>query len=184
MISSRAAASRRLLLRPSTARRVLSSSSKKSPPPPKFSDPQTEASARIEENFGKMSGIEAVNALPASIHYANYATAVGLVAFVGGVFWYSMEAVGQVSSDDPLANLQNEASEARERKEMEASRTAEDLAQLDMGVSEKDLEKQGITLAVAAPDAIATEEEERNKAVLKDGENKRSLVNKIVFFWR
>jgi hypothetical protein len=172
-----------MMLRASS-RRTLSTNNK-SPPPPKFSDPQTEANARVNENMGKMSGIEAVNALPARIHYANYATAAGLAAFVGYIFWYSMQAVGQVSSDDPLANLEYEASEARERKEQEASRTAEDLAQLDMGVSEKDMEQQGITLAVAAPDAIATAEEDRNKAAMKDsGENKRSLAHKILFFWR
>ena len=71
----------------------------------------------------------------------------------------------------------------KEKKEAQ-QRSAEELAQLDMGVSDKDLEK-GITLAVAAPDAIATEEEERNKAALKDGDGqKRSLLNKVVFFWR
>lgn len=181
MLSSRSAiASRRLLIRSSARSRKLSTDKGK------FYDPQAEANARMNENMGKMSGIEAVQALPKEIHMANYATAVGLVGFVGYVFWYSMTAVGQSTGSDPLANLQSEAAEARAMKEKKEAqqRSAEELAQLDMGVSDKDLEK-GITLAVAAPDAIATEEEERNKAVLKGGDGqKRSLLNKVVFFWR
>jgi hypothetical protein len=177
-----AACSRRLAR---SSRRALSSASAGEK---KFYDPQAEAMQRMNENMGKMSGIEAVNALPAKIHYANFATAAGLVGFVGYVFWYSMTAVGQVtnSEDSTLASLQNEAQDARVAKEKAAAqeRTAEELAELDMGVNAKDMEQQGITLAVAAPDAIATQEEDRNKAVLNKGEKRRSFVNQVVFFWR
>jgi hypothetical protein len=176
-----AVCSRRVVLIRS-ARRSLSSN------PKKFYDPQAEAMQRMNENIGKLSGIEAVNALPASIHRANYATAACLIGFVGYVFWYSMTAVGQVTSEvDALSSLQEEATDARalKAKRDAQDRTAEELADLDMGLSEKDLEKEGIILAVAAPDEIATQEEDRNVAVLKGGEGpKRSLVNRIVFFWR
>ena len=149
---------------------------------------EEEANIRMEENFGKLSGIEAVNALPASIHMANYGTAAGLFGFVGFVFWYSMSTVGQMKGDeDSLSIFEQEASAGRVAKAKQAAqdRTAEELVGLDMGMSEKDLESQGITLAVAAPDDIATREEDLNKAVLASGETpKRSMVNRIVFFWR
>ncbi|KAI2499263.1 hypothetical protein MHU86_15183 [Fragilaria crotonensis] len=149
---------------------------------------EEEAMKRMEENMGKLSGIEAVNALPARVHMANLITATGLFGFVGFVFWYSMSTVGQVTSeDDALTIFEQEASAGRAAKAKQAAqdRTVEELAGLDIGMSEKDIESQGITLAVAAPDDIATREEDLNKSVLKPGEApKRSLVNRIVFFWR
>mmetsp|Transcript_40633 Transcript_40633/g.46193 ORF Transcript_40633/g.46193 Transcript_40633/m.46193 type:complete len:190 (+) Transcript_40633:132-701(+) len=152
-----------------------------------YEDPQAEASKRIDENAGSLSGIEAVSAMPASIHRANYATAAGLLGFVGYVFWYSMNAVGQNSEqDDPLATLQKEAAEARAihaRKESAAS----DLAQMDIGLDIEDGEGQRVTVAVAAPDDIAMEEEEHNQNVRETNGKKgvkRSLINRIIFFWK
>jgi hypothetical protein len=147
-------------------------------------DPQTDAGQRIADNIDKLSGVEAVQALPPEIHRANYITASLLLGFVGYVYWYSMHAVGR--GEDPLTNLQQEAAEARAIRDKKAAqeRSAAELAELDAGVSEKDL-GEGVTLAVAAPDDIATKEEERNKAVLnKDSDAQRSLWNRIVFFWR
>jgi hypothetical protein len=149
---------------------------------------EQEAMTRMDENMGKLSGIEAVNALPSRIHMANIITATGLFGFVGFVFWYSMSTVGQVTRDgDSLTIFEQEASAGRAAKARQAAqdRTAEELAGLDIGMSEKDIESQGITLAVAAPDDIATLEEDLNKAVLKPGEApKRSLVNRVFFSWR
>lgn len=163
-----------------TSRRALSDK--------KAYNAEEEAMKRMEENMGKLSGIEAVNALPARVHMANFATAAGLFGFVGFVFWYSMSTVGQVTSDDDsLTIFEQEAKAGLVAKEKQAAqdRTVEELAGLDMGMSEKDFESDGITLAVAAPDDIATREEELNKAVLPPGEApKRSIVNRIVFFWR
>mmetsp|Transcript_33501 Transcript_33501/g.50533 ORF Transcript_33501/g.50533 Transcript_33501/m.50533 type:complete len:185 (-) Transcript_33501:141-695(-) len=151
-----------------------------------YKDPQAEASQRIEKNAGSLSGIEAVQAMPASVHRANYATAAALMGFVGYVFWYSMNAVGQNSEkNDPLATLQKEAAEARAIQAKKESNTA-DLAQLDVGFTKEQAERGVITLAVAAPDDIATKEEERNQSAanITDGKKKRSLINRIIFFWK
>jgi len=152
-----------------------------------YKDPQFEASQRIEKNASNLSGVEAVQAMPASVHRANYATAVGLFGFVAYVFWYSMNAVGQNSEKgDPLATLQKEAAEAREIQVKKESNTA-DLAQLDIGVTREHAGEGGITVAVAAPDDIATKEEERNHSAIETNEadkKKRSLTNRIIFFWK
>ena len=149
---------------------------------------EEEAMKRMEENLGKLSGAEAVHAMPMKIRLANFATAGGLLGFVGFVFWYSMSTVGKMTSDeDTLSVFEQEASEGRiaKAKKEAQDRTAEELAGLDMGVSEKELEIGGITLAVAAPDDIATLEEDLNKAALKTTEGgKRSLINRIIFFWK
>ena len=180
--------SRRIVTVSCTRRAAVLRSSRRALSDKKAYNAEEEAMKRMEENMGKLSGIEAVNALPAKVHMANFATAAGLFGFVGFVFWYSMSTVGQVTSDeDSLTIFEQEAKAGRVAKEKQDAhdRTAEELAGLDMGMSEKDLESQGITLAVAAPDEIATLEEDLNKAVLASGEApKRSMVNRIVFFWR
>lgn len=165
--------------------RALSSSSKGKKG---FVDPQEEAQGRINENVGKLSGIEAVEALPASIRRNNQLMAAGLLGFVGYVFWYSMSSVGMTtganSSNDPIAKLEQEAMEARRKKQSSeiTQQEAQELANLDMGVSEKDLSDGDVTLAVAAPDAIATEEEAQNKNALE--KKQRSVWNRIIFFWK
>lgn len=54
---------------------------------------------------------------------ANIGLAVALCGFVGGVWYYSMSAVGAQSKDgvDPLAQLKMEAQEAMDRQEQEHS---------------------------------------------------------------
>ena len=136
--------------------------------------------------MGKLSGVEAVEALPSSVRRNNQIMAVGLAGFVGYVFYYSMASVGKTAgpdSEDPIAKLESEAQEARTKKQRQAitDQEAADLANLDMGVADKDME--GVELAVAAPDDIATLEESRNKKAA-GGKSERSLLNKIVFFWR
>ena len=113
---SRAAAGGAVGRHTQSARRAFSSSKKEG----KFVDPQVEAQGRIDENVGKLSGIEAVEALPSGIRRNNQLMAAGLAAFVGYVFYYSMASVGKTAgtnADDPIAKLEQEAQQARTKKE-------------------------------------------------------------------
>jgi hypothetical protein len=153
----------------------------------KYGDPQDEAMQGMDKNMAKLSGLEGVSALPSSVRIANYATATGLLGFIGYIFWYSMTSVGQAKAgENDMSTLQQEASQARADKLRRQGQelSPEEVAALDLGVSDKDLEA-GAIVAIAAPDDIATEEENRNQGAIssKDTE-KRSLINRIIFFWK
>lgn len=148
-------------------------------------DPNYLAQVRIEENIGNLSGIEAVQALPFRIKAQNYVTAVVLAGFCGGVFYYSVSSVGSAGTkEEPLSHLMQEANAASVKKEMKAERDEESLRNVDLGVSDNDLEG-GVEMAVAATEDIANREETANRAALKPKEpTERSMWNKIVFFWK
>lgn len=127
---------------------------------------------------GRISGTEALESVSPRIKLQNVALATMLVGFVTGVWWYSMNAVGRADE----ISLELEANEARERALIRNAQEEQnkDLANLEMGVSgEEDVD---ITVAVAAPDEIASQEEDENQALLKQSE--RPLWKRVVFFWR
>ena len=147
----------------------------------------------------RIPGTEAIATLTPEQRMRNFGTAGFLVAFVGGVWWYSMQAVGRAEADE--VSLRAEAEEARgaAEREMMQQKEAEELAELEVTMANLAEAEAGgeliyvkdadITVAVAAPDDIAREEEEeRNIAARKraaggtaDG---RPLWKKVVFFWR
>mmetsp|Transcript_34996 Transcript_34996/g.76550 ORF Transcript_34996/g.76550 Transcript_34996/m.76550 type:complete len:230 (+) Transcript_34996:119-808(+) len=144
----------------------------------------------------RIPGTEAIASLTPEQRMRNYATAAGLVAFITGVWWYSMQAVGRGELLDE-AGLRAEAEEAKdaaERRSME-EKEAEDLAELEVTMA--NLAQSGggdlieaeadITVAVAAPDGVAREEEERNLAARTrngGGTGGRPLWKKILLFWQ
>lgn len=146
----------------------------------------------------RIPGTEAIASLTPEQRMRNFGTAGFLVAFVGGVWWYSMQAVGRAEADE--VSLRAEAEEARgaAEREMMQQKEAEELAELEVTMANLaeaeaggeliDVKDADITVAVAAPDDIAREEEERNIAARKraagGGNGSRPLWKKIVFFWR
>jgi len=179
------------------SRRTMSSSSKEPPKRPSLPsepiekmDPHAMASELIERNAAdRVPGTVAIQYLSTEQKMKNFALAGVLMGFCTWVWWYSMNAVGRADKttddgSDPLETLRAEAQEAKNRKKKSVSEEeAEELAQLDIGVNEKDLLGDDVTLAVAAPDDVAQQEEDRNKAALKKGSS-RPLWKKIVLFWK
>ena len=142
-------------------------------------DPHQMADRFVRESSGRMSGTEALESVPTQIKLQNVALATLLVGFVTGVWWYSMNAVGRADE----VSFELEASEARERAIIREAKNKqqENLANLEMGAADQD-EEVDITVAVAAPDEIASEEEKQNQALLKKSD--RPLWKRVVFFWR
>jgi hypothetical protein len=133
----------------------------------------------VKDSSGRISGTEALESVPTSVKLRNAALATTLVGFVTGVWWYSMNAVGRADE----ISFELEAEEARERALIQASKEQEhaNLAILEMGVAGSSGEEE-MELAVAAPDEVASEEEDKNRALMKS--NKKPLWKRIVFFWR
>lgn len=154
----------------STQRRLLSSSN---------ADPHAAAGERIKQSHGRIQGSEALQDVPNSIKMQNYAMATGLAAFVTWVWWYSMQAVGQADGNA----FEAEALEAREaaNRTSISQQEAQELANLDMGVSDQQ-DMEGVTVAVAAEDAVATKEEQDQQRGVQKSD--RPLWKKIVFFWK
>jgi hypothetical protein len=138
-------------------------------------DPNFLAQERIEANVGNLSGIEAVQAMPLQIRAANVATAAALVGFAVSVWYYSIAKVGgSVETKEPLSQLMHEANAASVKKEKQAARDQENLAHLELEVEE------GVEVALAAPAEIA----DREEAAVGVPKSSRSMLNRIVFFWK
>jgi len=111
----------------------------------------------------------------------NFALAAALCSFVGGVFYYSMSAVGQASGDDgddPLSRLKIEAQEALAREEKEEEKKVgmnEDALKLMEEMQSPDFGPEFDAELLSDEDLDREEAENRKK---------RSLLNRIVFFWR
>ena len=151
-------------------------------------------SARTEV---RIPGTEALNEIPPETHYKNYALALTLVGFVTSVWYYSMQAVGSSdgsgggSGNDGMNEFLRDAESAREAKKKrdESEKSANELAQLDITMSQ--LEKDGaldgddVMVAVAADDEVAQREEDLNRGTMKkNGGGSRPLWKKVVFFWK
>ena len=144
----------------------------------------------------RIPGTEAIASLTPEQRMRNFATAAGLVAFITGVWWYSMQAVGrgELMNEAGLRAEAEEAKDAAERRSME-EKEAEDLAELEVTMANLAQSEGGdlieaesdITVAVAAPDGVAREEEERNLAARTrngGGTGSRPLWKKILLFWQ
>ena len=163
-------------------------------------DPHAMASDMIHKSEGRMQGTDAIASMTAEQKMRNYGTAAALLGFVTWVWWYSMQSVGKSSSssspDDIETKLREEAQDAVKDAESKtlSQQEAEELAQLDVTMSsELDADVVGeandVIVAVAAPDEIATAEEDLNLAAAATHKttshtNGRPLWKKIVFFWR
>jgi len=69
----------------------------------------------------------------------------------------------------------------------ESERSAEELAQLDVTMSQLDgegVDGEDLFVAVAADDEVAQREEDLNMIAGKKGKSGRPLWKKIVFFWK
>eukprot|EP00978_Attheya_sp_CCMP212_P024563 scaffold77428_cov55-Attheya_sp.AAC.2 len=179
----------RLLL---PSRREASSSSStgsshkphKPPTVTKGMDPHAMADEFVKQSHGRMPGTEALQSLTMEQKAKNFATAGGLMGFCVWVWWYSIQSVGK-SGGKGLEDLQAEAQEARDAAAQKSTsqQEAEDLVGLEMSVDTSD---EDLVIAVAAPDHIAQQEEDENRAARdkKRGKSTRPMWKKIVLFWQ
>jgi hypothetical protein len=135
----------------------------------------------MAERFVKMSsphdrpsGQESLESVPFQTKLQNYGLAVTLVGFVTGVWWYSMNAVGRADQ----VSFEHEAQEAREVREVK--RLQDDLIS-DIGSVDQTGDGE-IIVAVAAPDDIASEEEDENRGVLPKSD--RPMWKRVILFWK
>ena len=142
-------------------------------------DPHQMADRFVRDSEGRMSGTEALESVPMKVKLRNLALATTLVGFVTGVWWYSMNAVGRADE----VSFELEAEEARERALLRNAKEQqqENLVDMEMGVADQE-DEVDMTVAVAAPDEIASEEEAKNRALLKKSD--RPLWKRVIFFWR
>lgn len=107
------------------------------------------------------------------------------MGFCTSVWWYSIQSVGR--AEGGIEDLQAEANEAREvRQEKEVSDgKMEELAGLDVTMSQMSGDMEGVEVAVAAEAEVAQMEEDLNNAANgKNAKGKRPLWKKVVFFWK
>ena len=128
-----------------------------------------------------MPGTEALESITSEQRYKNYAGAVGLISFSIGVWYYSIQAVGQSAGG---VDLRAEAEEARDVRDMKSAQemNAQDLAQIDVTMAQYGDDADDMVVAVAAPDHIAQQEEDALTAGKKKGG--RPLWKKVVLFWK
>ena len=157
-------------------------------------DPHALASEMIQKSpDGRIQGTEAIASMTPEQKMRNYATAATLVGFVTFVWWYSMQSVGRNTS----SNDENEDSielrlreEAKDATNLAKAKTisedeVKELAQLDVTLAgEHDDGDDDMIVAVAAPDDIATAEEDLNLGKKVKQSASRPLWKKIVFFWK
>jgi hypothetical protein len=151
--------------------------------PDMASDPHQLAADRVRDaSDSRIAGTEALSALTPQQKLRNYATAIGLISFSVGVWYYSIQAVGK--SDGGMDALTNDAEEARVARDRrsEQEMNAQDLAQIDVTMSQYGDDADDMVVAIAAPDAIARQEEEALAGGKKKGG--RPLWKKVVFFWK
>jgi hypothetical protein len=165
--------------------KLLSKETPKAPPSrPPPTDPEQLAMEMVRRApNSRVSGSVALESMTPEQRMKNYVTALGLVAFVTGVWYYSIQAVGKSEGGmDDLREEAMDAMDALDRKKME-EKNAEELAQLDVTLASNYGGDDDVIVAVAAPDEIAQIEE---NAVTGAGKKKsgRPLWKKVVFFWR
>jgi hypothetical protein len=131
----------------------------------------------------RISGTEALNDIHPETHYKNYAMALSLMGFVTGVWYYSISSVGK--AEGGMEELMADAELAKKDRVLksQSERSAEELAQLDVTMSEFDGDDD-IVVAVAADDEIAQREEDLNMSAGKKAKSGKPLWKKVVFFWR
>ena len=155
-------------------------------------DPHAMASEMIQNSStdGRIQGTEAIASMTPEQKMKNYATATTLVGFVTFVWWYSMQSVGRNTSTDSSdedgieSRLREEAKDATNHANAKriSDEEVQELTQLDVTLDASD---DDLIVAVAAPDDIATLEEDRNLGTTtSNATTHRPLWKKIVFFWK
>eukprot|EP00555_Chaetoceros_dichaeta_P003970 CAMPEP_0198251778 /NCGR_PEP_ID=MMETSP1447-20131203/2504_1 /TAXON_ID=420782 /ORGANISM="Chaetoceros dichaeta, Strain CCMP1751" /LENGTH=230 /DNA_ID=CAMNT_0043936879 /DNA_START=24 /DNA_END=713 /DNA_ORIENTATION=+ len=140
-------------------------------------DPHEIASRMVySSSDSRIAGTEALNSLSTEAKLRNYATALVLAGFCTGVWWYSIQAVGKSEGgiEDLLAEA-NDAKEGREEREISDGKM-EELAGLDVTMSQMSGDMEGVEVAVAAEAEIAQMEEDMHKAAnQRPGSGKKPL---------
>jgi len=163
--------------------KLLSKEAPKAPARSRPTDPEQLASDMVKRApDSRISGSEALESITPEQKMRNYATALGLVGFCTGIWYYSIQAVGKPEGGmDDLRAEAKDAMDALDRKNLE-EKNAEELAQLDVTMASNYGDgNDDIVVAVAAPDEIA---ELAEKAVTGERKAGRPLWKKVVFFWR
>lgn len=167
--------------------------SQKAPKVTENIDPQQMASEFVQFSAARKQGTESVQELTQTQMLQNYALATSLIGFVVWVWYYSMTSVGR--PDGGMEQLLIEAEGARGAKEKlsVAEQEVDELLKKEMSLGSMDsadeaMGGKGMVVAVAAPDEIARQEEERNLGAAAGTQNGISkgkpLWKKVVFFWR
>jgi len=135
----------------------------------------------------RVPGTEALNSVTMNKKIKNYVLAMTLVGFCTGVWYYSIQSVGR--PEGGMEELLADAADAKKDQlsKSESERSAEELAQLDVTMSQLDgegVDGEDLFVAVAADDEVAQREEDLNMIAGKKGKSGRPLWKKIVFFWK
>ncbi len=135
----------------------------------------------------RVPGTEALNSITSEQKIKNYVLALTLVGFCTGVWYYSIQSVGK--PEGGMEELLADAADAKrdQLSKSESERSAEELAQLDVTMSQLEgeaVDGDDIFVAVAAEDEIAQREEDLNMMSGKQGKAGRPLWKKVVFFWK
>ncbi len=165
--------------------KVLARETPKAPPSSRSrpTDPEQLASDMVRRaSDSRISGSEALESITPEQKMRNYVTALGLLTFCTGVWYYSIQSVGKAEGGmEELREEAQEAMDALDRKNME-EKNAEELAQLDVTLASNYGDgDDDVIVAVAAPDEIAEMEE---NAITGKKNSGRPLWKKVVFFWR
>lgn len=108
---------------------------------------------------------------------ANYGMAVGCVAFVTGVWYYSISAVGK--GDGEIEELERAA------QKVTVHQSGYKVQQQQQTTAQTVVDGENVDVVVAAPKEIAEKEERAVVGVVGDGDApKRSGWRRVVFFWR
>lgn len=155
-------------------------------PQQQMKDPHQIASDMVKDAPDiRVSGTEALASMTPEQRMRNYVTAFGLVSFCIGVWYYSIQSVGRADGGiDELRAQAQEAKDSRERKTAE-EQNAQNMAQIDVTMSQYGQDADDLVVAVAAPDEIAQQEE----ASLSGGKDQKkgsskALWKRVVFFWK
>lgn len=157
-----------------------------------YVDPQLMSQEYIQFSSARKPGTESILELTQTQRLSNYALALSLMGFVTWVWYYSMTSVGQ--SGGGIEQLMNEAEDARDNNSNSSSSDQEvgDMlrAEMNLGNVDRDdygktLDQRNLSVAVAAPENVAREEESKANANTNASVSPpRPLWKKIVLFWR
>lgn len=150
-------------------------------PTPKPSEDPHAMAERFVKNSSKdrPSGQESLESVPFQTKLQNYGLAVTLVGFVTGVWWYSMNAVGR-ADEVSFEQMAQEARTVRDVKRLQEDEIISDIGSIDQVNDGGD----GIIMvAVAAPDEIASEEEDANRPPVL-AKSDRPLWKRVLLFWK
>jgi hypothetical protein len=155
-------------------------------PQGQMKDPHQIASDMVKDApDNRVSGTEALASMTPEQRMRNYVTAFGLVSFCIGVWYYSIQSVGR--ADGGIDELRAQAQEAKDSRERNTAKeqNAQNMAQIDITMSQYGQDADDLVVAVAAPDEIA-QQEEASLSGSKDKKkgSSKALWKRVVFFWK